>query len=290
MSEMFGDVEDVLSRLQNVFTEILSFNIDKAIPESSDAIASTAMHSVLIKQAEQAVNEVEEYSYPLLRNHFMNHVRDNPQYTTIVDGALVMPLEDAFNKYAGTFDELMDSVQQAGGHTGTKLAPFIWRYGIYMPAREGGSGREAGKIAKIIEKSDIPNYREIIEARISVWGEKAPYWMLMAYGNAGYDRAYPTFSGYNFILATENEVPKIVQAARDTYANGPGGLLDSLNIEVEDFIKTPTKGTRVTVQKYSIAGLSFSRQLTSKGNVFWNFGGHMISGERMVQIIRGRIQ
>lgn len=63
MSEMFGDVEDVLSRLQNVFTEILSFNIDKAIPESSDAIASTAMHSVLIKQAEQAVNEVEEYSY-----------------------------------------------------------------------------------------------------------------------------------------------------------------------------------------------------------------------------------
>ena len=46
----------------------------------------------------------------------------------------------------------MESVEQAGGHSGTELAPFIWRYGIYMPAREGGSGREAGKIAKIIEK------------------------------------------------------------------------------------------------------------------------------------------
>lgn len=283
---MFEEL-DALDKLREVFEDILSHNLDEAIGQSVDAIATAAMHQVLIQQATKAVSIVKEYSYPALRDHFLDHIKAHPEYVQIVDGVLASPLNNVFEENAGNYEDFISGVESAGGHTGTPAAPFIWRFGIYMPAREGGSGRTKGRVAKIVDKYDIPNYAQVISERISAWGEKIPYWFFIAYGNAGYDRAYPSFGGYNFIVATENSVARIVNSAKEIYGNGVGGLLNSLGIEVQEFIKIPAKGTRVTIQKLSIGRLNISRQLTSKGNIFWNVGGHMLSPEAMINLIKG---
>lgn len=74
----------------------------------------------------------------------------------------------------------------------------FWKYGIY--ARDVTGNYTPSTVPWFNDAVDrLPSYSEIIQRRLSDWGNKAPYWYFIEHGVAGGGIGYPSFPGTNFI-------------------------------------------------------------------------------------------
>jgi len=62
--------------------------------------------------------------------------------------------------------------------------------------------------------ADLPSYEEIMDIRFGVWGDKAPYWILLEDGTTG-GEAYPTIKGTGFVQKTRAKLRRILTTSRE---------------------------------------------------------------------------
>jgi len=168
------------------------------LPSASDIAINNAcirVREILIKNAQAAVNKISEFSgYAPLKERFLENIRI-PEHIKYIGGHI-----EVFDpEIAGTLADLMEG-WEAGGKSemGTKLQRLLaWKYGFYMPEREG-----KGEIGRV-------SYTDIINKRLATWGDKAPYWYFINYGNEG-KGAYPHFGGTHFIEQTRARASRIL--------------------------------------------------------------------------------
>jgi len=258
-------LEDIVTELENYMVFGDSFarmNLTQAALNNARVIALARIKAQLINAAEEALETIDEFNHPDLHNRLIENLSKDEHYFVSPDlGSAIV-----FNpELAGSWDDLV-SGQVAGGGGGPAPQPqrlFCWKYGIYIPEREGG--RRASKF------DDYPTYTEVIQARLSAWGDKAPYWMFLEYGNAGGAPAYPSFSGTGFIARVQGMVPRIIRRAADIAERE---MLDQMELAIEEQLSTPTR--RVAVElgyipfaPEAVSKVGVSTRLTKAGEIYY---------------------
>jgi len=281
-------LEDIITELENYMVFGDSFagmNLTQAALNNARVIALAKIKAQLINAAEEALETVEEFQYPDLQTRLIENLSKDAHYYVSPDLGSAF----VFNpELAGSWDDLV-SGQVAGGGGGASPQPkrlFCWKYGIYIPEREGG--RRASKF------DDYPTYTEVIQARLSAWGDKAPYWMFLEYGNAGGAPAYPTFSGTGFIASVKGMVPGIINHATKLAERE---MLDQMELAIKEQLDNPTR--RVTAELGYIpyapgatSKVGVSIKLTKAGEVYYQLrvNGHFgrrIEVEQFVEELGG---
>lgn len=268
---MFEEYQEILSDLQanmESVTDFLDISEDRVgLLEALREVVGQA----LLAAAENAINRTPELQYPPLKDRLLENLSNLDKHV-VIRGTGLRVFDE---KYAGTEDDLISGQESAGGHTGTPQAPSVWKYGIYLPFHGAGG---------LSNRLNLPDYGTIIAQRLSAWGDKAPYWYFLEYGNVGGNRAYPTFPGTSFIAALRAKVPDLVRKAKDIFAEK--AVFDAEEVIKEFLDVRPQKGTRVTVLKYKVAGVRVSLQKTSAGNFFYRIGNRTYSVDDFQSAIR----
>ena len=258
-------LEDIVTELENYMVFGDSFagmNLTQAALNNAKVMALAYLKRLLIASAEDALEAIDELNHPDLRNRLIENLSKDEHYFISPDLGSVT----VFNpELAGTWDDLV-SGQVAGGGGGPAPQPqrlFCWKYGIYIPEREGG--RRASRF------DDYPTYTEVIQLRLSAWGDKAPYWMFLEHGNAGGAPAYPSFNGTGFIAKVQGMAPGIMRQAANLAERE---MLDQMDLAIKEQLDTPTRRTTVelgyipfTPEAASKVGVSV--RLTKAGEVYY---------------------
>lgn len=281
-------LEDIVTELDNfiyigeVFT---GMNLTQAALNNARVMALARLKAELIASAEDALGTVEEFSHPALYTQLIENLSKDEHYFISPDLGSAIIFDP---NLAGTWDDLVAG-QVAGGGGGS--APqqqrlFCWKYGIYIPEREGG--RRGSGFA------DYPTYSEVIQARISTWGDKAPYWMFLEYGNVGGAPAYPSFSGTGFVARVQSRVPEIIRQAADIAERE---MLEQIEVGVGLQLDTPTRRVKVELGYIPITPeaatkVGVSIRLTKAGEVYYQlringrFGRKIESGQFIKELGR----
>ncbi len=217
--------EDWISLAQNAAIQASSMKL-----ELEDALLwfiHTLEESVLdelISSATDAMQSLSEYNNPEARplvDQFLNNLlaRDEEGRPVHVRVSINGDVKVFNEEFAGTYEDLIagQRVGAVGKITNPQSIRYrFWKYGIYMPDVEG---RDVPSYQEWFEKgkAKLPSYHEIIHARLSAWGDKAPYWYFIEYGNVSLaKKAYPLIRGTRFIYKTRRRMERIVpQAIRD---------------------------------------------------------------------------
>jgi hypothetical protein len=196
---MFEDIIDEIDAL--VETARIRWLSGRDYFASIAARAEEALSEELISSATDAMDSISEYSSDhaeSLREHLLENLQtrsnDGFVHVKVYDNGDVFIFDEDF---AGTAEDF-EAAKHESRNTDKNLKYRFWKYGIYMPDVEGGSVESTQEwFKKAAEK--LPSYDEIISERLSIWGEKAPYWYFIENGTAGGAKAYPSFPGTHFI-------------------------------------------------------------------------------------------
>lgn len=205
----------------------------------------------LVKNLEDVTEEHPEYDYPPLRQHLID-VFSNYDIITVHPHSLRVRIMQNVPSVAGTYEDLLAGwphraetllfdipgiyVQKSSLRS---RAYRVWKYGIYRPAREGGGGFVFGyrtgkgfslgpkEMPGRYPRKVVADYDAVIAERLALWGDKAPYWWFLEFGNRNFKNAYPKFDGTSFISTTEMEAEEFgaiaiqeqVDAARAHFIN-----------------------------------------------------------------------
>lgn len=273
---MFEEYQQLLSDLESNVKETMKFlDISEDKIGLLEAIREVVGEALLIA-ANQAIEKTPEFQYPPLKERLLDNLSNLDKHVIISNRTLKVFDEE----YAGTSEDLISGQESAGGHTGTPQAPAVWRYGIYLPFFGQGGG--------LSERLKLPDYGTIINERLSAWGDKAPYWYFLEYGNVGMSRAYPTFGGTSFIASIRAKIPEIISKAIEIFA---ARAIFDVNELVNEYINVnPKSRTRVTVYRYTVAGAKVSLQKTSAGKFFYRIGNQTYSVDQFKSVIRVLLQ
>jgi len=206
-----GPFREILEHIGNLSTfsnAMLGLNYDAAIKNNARVLAEGRIRESLIREAEHAISTIEEYNYGPLKERFLTNISDPRHVFISSDLSYVQVLDvgiigDDRDFVSGLYVSDADPLDRS----------FVWKYGIYKPSREGGT--------RSSRQEKLPTYEEVIEERLTAWGDKAPYWMLINDGNYGSVMAtkggmpYPTFQGYNFVQRVRSEAKQIIQDTID---------------------------------------------------------------------------
>jgi len=282
-------LEDVLNELDRFIyfgSQFDTMNIDSAIRSNAKYLAESRIRDYMLKMAEEAINTIEEFQYPPLEERLMENLLNWEHYYVSPDlrGAKV------FNEQiAGMPSDILEG-QIAGGGPGTGTPEqnlFVWMFGIYKPAREGGPRAFVTKKNKSVSFEELPTYEEVIKARLDAWGTKAPYWIFLEYGNASGAPAYPSFAGTGFISKVRAEVPAIVSEALDDVAED---MVHSIEDAVGFQFENPNESVPVVLDqvRYESPGPSVHVEArTSKTGIWFmlkvrgRYVGRIRPGERL---------
>lgn len=258
---MFEDTLEIVKDIQQKVDGILSVNYDEITQKNVDAVLRHVVQSMLIEFGTKAAISTREYSYPPLLEHLVENL-SNPEHVIVKDGKVTKFFDE---KIAGTAHDLYSGVEEAGGHTGTEIAPAIWKYGIYTPI----SFWKGGKGSRVFR--NLPSYDEVISERLEAWGDKAPYWYLIEHGNAGGGREFPSVKPTNFIKNLSRAVKKAESAVIDVISLLTSEFVDA---QVENIlVGRQKKGTTVAIVRVDIPGIKLTKLRSSRGNTFYNLNG-----------------
>lgn len=166
------------------------------IPEMENALVNE-----FVDKAIDAMNRTPEYSVPEaepLRTRLIQNLS-----SVAGDGR---PVHIRINEDGGTkiFDKQFAGTASdfaQAKYPSTKKQPLryrFWKYGIY--ARDVTGNYEPSTVPWFNDAVErLPSYSEIINRRLSDWGDKAPYWYFIDKGVAGGGIGYPSFPGTGFI-------------------------------------------------------------------------------------------
>lgn len=155
----------------------------------------------LVEAAVDAMDRTPEYSVPEagpLRSQLIQNLSaiagdGRPVHIRVtIDGKT-----DIFDEeFAGTAGDFEQAQHHSNNPQQTRYR--FWKYGIYARDVEGNYEPSSQSwFNKAVDK--LPSYSEIINERLSVWGEKAPYWYFIEFGTTGGERGWPSFPGTFFI-------------------------------------------------------------------------------------------
>lgn len=209
LSQTKALIETLHSHTTNVET---IFNL--MIPDMESAILEA-----FIVEAMRAIDLIPEYSNPAarpLRDRFIQNISSmqggRPVHVRILPTGSVFIFDEEF---AGTSDDL-DAVKHPSRNS-QSLRYRFWKYGIYKRDVEGDFQKADQEwFNKVVDR--LPSYEEIISERLSEWGNKAPYWYFIEYGNFGAGKAYPQFGGTFFISRFRQDAQQAVRFFREELA------------------------------------------------------------------------
>ena len=261
------DIAEEVRRLNRNISLTLEY-LDNTELRTVDSQIQAAVQSDLVKNFQYSIDSIEEYySYEPLIDHLMGMVRWGP-HVRVYNGEVIQ-VWDA--DYAGTYEDLKAGQIAAGADFSKEPAQrsIGWKI-IYDAAIHGV---DASKYWKAVDSN---TYAEIIEARLSYWGEKAPYWIFVEWGtNAGDGpgTSYPSFSGKNPIERTRGNASRIGQEIIDLYLDSlertivtlaEERFVDDDVYEFEIEVQVETAWT-ITFQQY---GKNIQREYFSAGGGF----------------------
>ena len=211
---------------------------------------------ILIEELRKAIVTSKEYDDPIFAGQLLM-VFSNPALIRInKSGANIMPQAMML---AGTWGELQHGVESAKavlglGRLGREKALAFWKHRIYRPARENLKIPQKFKKSKGFYKGakrgerktfdyqryGMEKYQMTLEARKSYWGDKAPYWLWLNFGNEGAGasggKAYPPVKPTNFIAHAERRINSLLQQRMIEITQE---FTDAISREVEKFLRNP---------------------------------------------------
>lgn len=216
----------------------------------ADRISEEAI-GILLDELGRAIVASKEYNDPIFRGQ-LERVFSNPAMIKI--GRKVDILSRAYI-LAGTWADLKYGVEGAKailglGILGKAKALEFWKHRIYRPAREGlkmprrfkknkGFYKTAKKGQRIpfdYQSYAFTKYSRTLAARKSFWGNKAPYWLWLNFGNAQGGGAYPKVSPTNFIGQAERRINQLLEQRIIEITNE---FSEAISREVEAFLRNP---------------------------------------------------
>lgn len=235
--------EDILERLEagkqtvDAYVPTVRHAIEEQIPFMEEGLLDE-----FIEQFLEAAMSIPEYgnahAAPLIDRLIENLSINNGEGFAHVK---VLPNGKTFifdEEVAGTADDFEEARHfSQRNQDNPELRRIFWKYGIYMPGVEGGSSETTKPwMKRAMEK--LPSYDDIIAERLTIWGDKAPYWYFIENGNAGGGKPYPSFAGKHIIKQFRFQA----QRAVDDFLRG---LVDELENEVakatEEALRTGSK-------------------------------------------------
>jgi hypothetical protein len=237
MPEFFVKEAELLGAISQTAANLLENITEDRVIQTIRAKATYDIARDLMNRAKIAMEGHTEYDYEPLKEHLMQ----NLEYVRHVRISYDLSTVDVFDEEVGGTAEDFEAGRYHGSRNDPKTRSLMWKYGIFMPAREGGAGFQWTKES---EPQVIADYDTIIQARLEEWGDKAPYWYFLEHGNAdfagGYPSPYPVFGPTNFIFNTAEEAPhileKIIEEEIEDISDGIEEVLD----EADQTYRGPT--------------------------------------------------
>jgi hypothetical protein len=261
---MFEDLIQEFDVLSKYVAQYDYAEMDLAIRGNIAVASEEALKNELLKSAEAALTSVSEFNYPAYRKQLLSNLQ-KPGHYYVSLGLKSFQVFDP--QLAGDYSDILAG-QRAGGGPGSgtpKQNYNFWKYGIYMPGRMGW-GDKARKMGIEIDK--YPNYDEIIEMRIDEWGDKAPFWVFLEFGNQGGGLAYPSFPGTGFIQRVRNAANSIIKEIADKeykrWIDGVAGVTGDQLTNTENVNTVSIRGKPYKGEQYYI-----EERVSSKGNVWY---------------------
>ena len=200
-------IEDVKEYVESFHTSAIAWKDVLTDEHLRLKVRGRAIHEIaeeLVYQVKEAISTNLEYNaYPPLAERLIENM-SNYAHVMISDDLQTVNLVN--RDIAGTEADL-EAGWEHGIDPDRARRARKWKYGIYIPWAEGGAGYQA--TAKDKPKI-IADYREVIDARLRAWGDKAPYWFFLEYGTVG-PYPWPTFGGSGFIWKTRLEGAHIIR-------------------------------------------------------------------------------
>jgi hypothetical protein len=239
-------------------------------------------YAILLEELRAAIAQSQEYDYPEFSEKLIE-VFSRPGIITITKDTV--DIYSGAIRVAGDWGDLWMGVNAARAALGVgKLdkgrALAFWRERIYRPAREGlkrprlfkknkGFYRGAGRGERIpfdYSAYGIMKYGTTLDARLTLWGEKAPYWLWLHFGNTqkgggGYPTVRPTF----FVRTAEKKIDALYRQEIIRIVNE---FTEAVSREVQQFLQHPeayTPGQELAV--FEAASGSFRLGVTPTGQL-----------------------
>lgn len=282
MIEYFHDVYALLFAVNETAKAQLGVITDENVRGTIKAKAKLAIAARLMKEAQDAMVGHPEYSYAPLREHLLKNL-ENVGHIEIGDNFVVAKVFDT--RIGGTAEDLESGLYTS--YSSDKTRSLGWRWGVYVPAREGGSGFQWTKKSSPML---IADYNQVIQDRLSAWGDKAPYWYFLEHGNLEYTGKgipYPVFAGTEFIAKTAQVASDILgeiimQESADLVIGVESGFTDAVLTK---------KATTARIEVIEIEfGWEKETYRSSRGKVFMRYrepaSGRWKSYETMLMSIR----
>jgi len=236
--------------------------------------------TILLSELSSAIGRSEEYNDPLLRERLIN-VFSRPEIIQYrQDG---VDIRNSAMAIAGNWGDVQQGIDAARAALGLGMltreqATLFWKERIYRPAREGlmrpqffkknvgyyVGAKKGERIPFDYVSYGIMKYRATIEARLSAWGDKAPFWLWLNYGNVGGGQ-YPTVAPTNFVENAENQINALLQAEMIKLADE---FSQAVSSEVQNFLNNPQSyqpGTELS--RFNVMGRQFSMGVTPGGEL-----------------------
>lgn len=214
---------------------------------------------ILMEELEDAINragtEDGEFKRPLLKDHLMQ-VFHNYDIIQIAGGTVHINAETV----AGDINDFWDGIEAAranlpgeGTMSAVQKANF-WRHSVY-PSYSSSSGITAQTMGDY-EEEDEDLWSQTIAMRLQAWGDKAPYWLILEFGNAENELAYPHNEPTRFRYKAERRAQAVFDSAAERVEVQATNLVEDA---AERFVNNPD-----AYQQYDVL-----EQFFSKGNLYY---------------------
>lgn len=185
---------------------------------------------IIRSNLDQAIKDTKEYNISELSAPLFGLFADKDVLAVTEDGEIYHLAEEVVGDYNDFLDgiELARATLGVGG--GGASAAAFWRKKIYEPYRmnveTSAKGYEFAANA----------YERTIEARKAGWSGKAPYWLILEYGNYGDSFAFPQFAGTYFLDKSIRAIQKLFNLELQ-HVNQE--IENTLNTEMLSFLNNP---------------------------------------------------
>lgn len=256
LSELSTDLQKMSRSASKLVSKLGEFagNIDMLRDRIASGIAEEGV-DILLDELSKALNLTPEYDFPLFRPQ-LEMAFSNPDMIKVDKaGVRIMPQAHIL---AGSWSELKSGVKAAQEAlasdermqlTQAKALEF-WTHRVYRPAREGlqlsrrfkknkGFYRGAGRGERIpfdYQGYAANIYSKTIAVRQSFWGDKAPYWLWLNFGNTQEGAAYPENAPTHFVEHAERRINQLLEQRTVEITRE---FSEAVTREVEAFLTNP---------------------------------------------------
>jgi hypothetical protein len=211
---MFEELINILESLEE--TSIAHANTLKGAFERVLPSVEGAIQDELVAKVDLVTKDMPEYGAPEaqpLREHLLENLTTGHHVKISAEGHVLSVLDE---EYAGTAEDFDAAKWPSKNNDAIRYV--LWKYGIYQPSVEGNSEIDKPWLQRAIQK--LPDYEEVIQYRLGVWGPKAPYWWFIEHGTqSGGARGYPSFPGTAVFSNFEVESQEMMRDFFNAFAN-----------------------------------------------------------------------